>query len=172
MQVQTQPVHQSWIGYAITIGVIAIVFALRIRSMSRERPLKVGTLWVVPVIYLAIIASMLFALPPTSSGWTVLATGVAFGVVLGWHRGKLIHIGRDAVTGQLMQRASPLAMVLLIALIVLKLGARAIFGVAAAAQPGSPGMLMTDGFIGFALGLLSATRLELFLRARSILDEN
>jgi hypothetical protein len=30
-------------------------------------------------------------------------------------------------------------------------------------------MLLTDAFIGFALGLLSATRMELYLRARSIL---
>ncbi len=172
MQVQTQPVHQSWISYAITIGVIAIVLALRLRSVSKERPLNVGTLWVVPAIYLAIIASMLFALPPNSAGWTVLATAIIVGAMLGWHRGKLIRIERNAETGQLVQRASPLAILLLVGLIVLKLGARMIFGDAAATQPGSPGMLMTDGFIGFALGLLSATRLELYLRARSILRES
>jgi hypothetical protein len=31
-------------------------------------------------------------------------------------------------------------------------------------------MLMTDAFIGFALGLLSATRLELYIRARTIIE--
>ena len=31
-------------------------------------------------------------------------------------------------------------------------------------------MLLTDAFIGFALGLLSATRLELYLRARRLLS--
>jgi hypothetical protein len=30
-------------------------------------------------------------------------------------------------------------------------------------------MLLTDAFIGFALGLLSATRLELYLRARTLI---
>jgi hypothetical protein len=30
-------------------------------------------------------------------------------------------------------------------------------------------MLLTDAFIGFALGLLSATRLELYLRAKQLL---
>jgi hypothetical protein len=60
-------------------------------------------------------------------------------------------------------------MLLLGALVVLKLGARAIFGDSAAVHPSSGAMLLTDAFIGFALGLLSATRLELYLRARRIL---
>jgi hypothetical protein len=61
-------------------------------------------------------------------------------------------------------------MLLLVALIVLKLGARTIFGDTAAGHPGSSAMLLTDGFLGFALGLLSATRLELYLRARSLIE--
>ena len=160
----------NWLTALLPFVIIGVVIALRLRSMSRQRPLKVGTLWVVPIVYLAIVGSMLFALPPTVAGWALIAAGVVAGAVLGWHRGKLIRIERNADTGQLMQRASPLAMLLLIALIVLKLGARAIFGETAAAQPGSTGMLMTDAFIGFALGLLSATRLELYLRARSIVE--
>lgn len=170
MHVEVQPIQQTWISYAIPIAIIVVVMAWRLRSMSRERPLNVGSLWVLPVVYLAIVGSMLSALPPTLGGWSLIAAGLVAGAVLGWHRGKLIRIERNADTGQLTQRASPLAMLLLIALIVLKLGARAIFGDTAAAQPGSPGMLMTDAFIGFALGLLSATRLELYLRARSIIE--
>jgi hypothetical protein len=102
-------------------------------------------------------------------GWRLLALGLVIGVSLGWHRGKLIRIDRNADTGELRQKASPLAMVLLLALIVLKLGARAIFGDTAAGHPASSAMLLTDAFIGFALGLLSATRLELYLRAKRIL---
>jgi hypothetical protein len=96
--------------------------------------------------------------------------GLAVGLAVGWHRGKLIRIERDAETGALRQRASPLAMLLLAGLIVLKLGARAIFGDSAAAHPSSGAMMLTDAFIGFALGLLSATRLELYLRARRLVE--
>jgi hypothetical protein len=160
----------NWLTALLPFVIIAVVLALRVRSMSRERPLNVGTLWIIPVIYLALIASMLFALPPTVGGWSLIAAGVVAGAVLGWHRAKLIRIERNAETGKLMQRASPLAMLLLVALIVLKLGARMIFGETAAGQPGSAAMLMTDAFIGFALGLLSATRLELYLRARRFLE--
>jgi Protein of unknown function (DUF1453) len=162
--------HQggNWLTAVVPFVIIAVVVALRFRSMSRERPLNVATLWVVPVVYLLLVGSMLFALPPSAAGWALLAAGLLAGALLGWHRGKLIRIERDAQTGQLTQRASPLAMLLLVALVALKLGARAIFGDTAAAHPSSGAMLLTDAFIGFALGLLSATRLELYLRARTI----
>jgi RsiW-degrading membrane proteinase PrsW (M82 family) len=169
VQVQVHPIHQTWLTAVLPFVIIAVVVGLRLRSMSRERPLKIGTLWVVPVIYLALVGWMLFALPPTFAGWALVVAGVVVGAVLGWHRAKMIRIERNAETGELRQKASPLAMLLLVALIVLKLGARAIFGESAAIQPGSSAMLLTDAFIGFALGLLSATWLELYIRAKQLL---
>lgn len=164
--------HQAgnWLVTIAPFVVIAVVLALRLRTMSRERPLKLETLWVVPVVYLAIAGSMLFALPPPLIGWVIAVAGLAIGLIVGWHRGKLIRIERNAETGELRQRASPLAMVLLLALIVLKFGARTIFGETAAGHPAGGAMLLTDGFIGFALGLLSATRAELYLRGRQLLS--
>ena len=160
----------SWIATVMPFAIIAVVLALRFRSMGRERPLRIGALWVVPAIYTLIAGSMLIALPPPLLGWVVVALAIVVGAVLGWHRGKLIRIERNADTGELRQRASPLAMLLILAIIVLKLGARAIFGETAAVHPGSGALLLTDGFVGFALGLLSATRLELYIRARRILE--
>jgi hypothetical protein len=61
-------------------------------------------------------------------------------------------------------------MILLAGLVVLKLGARSVFGETAATHPGSGAMLLTDTFIGFALGLLSATRLELYLRGQRLIS--
>jgi hypothetical protein len=113
--------HQggNWLTALLPFVIIAVVLALRFRSMSRERPLNVGTLWVVPVIYVLLVGSMLLALPPAPSGWGLVAVGVVLGAVLGWHRGKLIRIERNAETGKLSQRASPVAMLLLGALVVL-----------------------------------------------------
>jgi hypothetical protein len=161
--------HGNWLTAALPFVIIAVVVALRFRSMSRERPLNLGTLWIVPVVYLLVAGSMVFALTPSPIGWGLMLLGVVSGVAVGWHRGKLIRITRNPENGELRQKASPLAMILLIALIVLKLGARAIFGETAAGHPSSSAMLLTDAFIGFALGLLSATRLELYLRARKLL---
>jgi hypothetical protein len=163
--------HQggSWTATLLPFVIIAVVLALRFRSMSKDRPLKIGTLWVVPVVYFFVACSMVFALPPPPLGWGLIVLGVGLGVAVGWHRGKLIRIERNAETGELRQRASPLAVILLAVLVLLKLGARALFGETAAGHPGSSAMLLTDAFIGFALGLLSATRLELYLRARRVL---
>lgn len=166
---QVHPVQHGWLTALLPFVTIAVVLALRMRSMSRERPLKLGTLWLVPAIYVLLVGSMLVTLPPSPAGWGLVILGILIGAVLGWHRGKLIRITRNDETGELSQKASPLAMLLLLALIVLKFGARAIFGDTAAGHPGSGAMLLTDAFIGFALGLLSATRLELYLRARRIL---
>jgi hypothetical protein len=164
-------VHQpggNWIT-ALPFVIIVVVLALRLRSMSRERPLRVQTLWVVPVIYILLAGSMLLTLPPPPVGWGLVVVGTAIGAAVGWHRGKLIRIHRDEQTGELRQKASPIALLLLAALVVLKLGTRAIFGETSAGHPGSGALLLTDAFIGFALGLLSATRLELYLRAQRVL---
>ncbi len=163
--------HQggNWAATLLPFVVVAIVIALRVRSMSKERPLKLETLWIVPAVYALIAGSILFSLPPPPTGWGLVVVGLAIGLVVGWYRGRLIRIERNAETGELRQRASPIAMLLLAALIVVKLGARSIFGETAALQPGSGAMLLTDAFIGFALGLLSATRLEIYLRARRLL---
>jgi hypothetical protein len=159
----------NWLTTLLPFVIIAVVLALRFRSMSKERPLKLSTLWLIPVIYLFIAGSMLFELPPPPLGWGLALVGLTAGLVVGWYRGKTIHIERDADSGELSQRASPLAMILVAAIVVLKLGARSIFGDAAAARPGSGALLLTDAFLGFALGLLSATRLELYLRGRRLL---
>lgn len=158
----------NWIMAVVPFVIIAVVLGLRFRSMARERPLKAETLWVIPAIYLLFAGSMLLTLPPPPIGWGLVGLGVGIGAAIGWHRGKLIRICRDEQTGELKQKASPVAMLLLAALVVLKLGARAIFGEAAAGHPGSGALLLTDAFIGFALGLLSATRLELYLRAQRV----
>jgi hypothetical protein len=146
------------------------VLAIRIRTMTRERPLNLATLWIIPVVYALIAGSLLFAAPPSELGWALMAVGLAVGLGVGWYRGRLIHIQRDEATGALRQKASPLALILLVALIAIKLGAKAIFGETTVAHPSSGAMLLTDAFIGFAMGLLSATRAELYLRGRRLLE--
>lgn len=159
----------GWLTTLLPFAIIAVVVALRIRSMRGERKLNLKSLWVVPVIYIALIAFMFTALPPTIFGWELIFAGLIIGLLVGWYRGRMIRIHRDPATGDLRQKASPLAMLLLVAIIVLKLGARQVFGETAAANASSPAMLMTDAFIGFALGLLSATRIEMYTRARRLL---
>ena len=167
MQAQVHPTQQSWVGYAITIGIIVIVMTLRLRKMGQMRPLKLGRLWIVPVVYLIVAALMFAQLPPT--GWVALASavGLVLGAGVGWQRGKMMHIHVEPQTHALNQKASPAAMFFLIALIIVRAGARSVLGQTGS---GSPAML-TDPLIAFALGMLGVQRIEMYLRAKRLLGE-
>jgi predicted membrane-bound mannosyltransferase len=167
MQVQVQPAQQNWIGVAITIAVVAIVMAFRLRRMGQMRPMKLGSLWVVPAIYLVVAALMFWQLPPT--GWVAIASalGLAIGAAVGWQRGKMMHIHVDPETHALNQKASPAAMLFLIVLIAVRAGARSVLGETSGVSPA----MLTDPLIAFALGMFTLTRLEMYLRAKRLLEE-
>jgi membrane protein CcdC involved in cytochrome C biogenesis len=167
MQVQAHPVHQSWISYAITIGIIVVIMGLRLRGMGTMRPLKLESLWIVPVIYLIVAALMFWQLPP--AGWVAIASaiGLLIGAAVGWQRGKMMHIHVDPETHALNQKASPAAMFFLIALIIVRMGARTVLGQESRVSPA----MLTDPLIAFALGMFTLTRLEMYLRAKRLLGE-
>jgi hypothetical protein len=164
---QAHPAQQTWISYAITIGIVAIVMALRFRSMGKMRPLKLGSLWVVPTMYVVVAALMFIGLPPT--GWVAVASavGLLIGAAVGWQRGKMMHIHVDPETHALNQKASPAAMFFLIALIVVRAGARTLLGQTGGVSPA----MLTDPLIMFAVGMFSVQRVEMYLRAKRLLEE-
>lgn len=167
MQAQVHPVHQSWISYAITIAIIVVIMGFRMRSMGRMRPLKLGALWIVPAMYAAVAALMFVQLPPT--GWVAIASiiGLLIGAAVGWQRGKMMEIHVDPETHALNQKASPAAMLFLLALIVVRTGARTVLGQDSHVSPA----MLTDPLIAFALGMFTLTRLEMYLRAKRLLEE-
>lgn len=164
---QAHPVHQSWISYAVSIAIIIIVMALRMRGMNRMRPLKLGSLWIVPVLYFVVAAAMFVQLPPT--GWVAIEciAALAIGAAVGWQRGRMMHIHVDPETHALNQKASPAAMLFLVALIVVRMAARGIVGQEGAVSPA----MLTDPLIAFALGMFTLQRVEMYLRARRLLEE-
>jgi membrane protein CcdC involved in cytochrome C biogenesis len=164
---QVQPVHQGWISYAITIAIVLVVLSLRLRRAGQTRPLKLGTLWIVPAVYLAVAAVMFVQLPP--AGWVAIATivAVALGAGLGWQRGRMMHISVDPETHALGQKASPAAMLFLIALIAVRMAARGVIGEGSGVSPA----MLTDPLIAFALGMFTLQRVEMYLRARRLLEE-
>jgi hypothetical protein len=163
---QAHPPQQTWIGYAITAAIVVVVLALRMRRMGQMRPLKVETLWVVPAVYLAVAALMFWQLPPT--GWIGIASlgGLLIGAAVGWQRGKMMHIHVDPATHALNQKASPAAILFLVALIAIRSFGRGLLG----SEGVSPAML-TDPLIAFALGMFSLTRVEMYLRGKRLLEE-
>ena len=164
---QVHQAHQTWISYAVTIAIIAVVMALRLRRMGQMRPLKLGNLFIVPILYLVVAAIMFVQLPPT--GWVAIACALALaiGAAVGWQRGKMMHIHVDPETYALNQKASPAAMFFLIGLIVVRMAARGMLGQNSGVSPA----MLTDPLIAFALGMFTVQRIEMYLRAKRLLEE-
>ena len=155
----------------LPLAVIAFVMALRLRSMKKARPLKVRTLWVAPVFLVGLAGATLVAAPLSAMGLSIGAVALIVGGLIGWQRGKLIHIDRDPATGDLTQQASPAAVILLIGIIGLRYALRNYFDLTPGADGRMSGqaLLITDALLLFAVGLLVATRIEMMIRARRIL---
>lgn len=166
----TQPVQAEWLRYVVPIVIIGLVMALRMRNMRRERPLRIERLWIVPAIYCVVAGATFWLTPPTGlAAWIAVAVALAAGAAIGWHRGRLMRITVNPETHQVSQQASPAAMLLIVGLIVLKMATRNLDGVI-------PGVhfdvrAVTDVAIALALAMLTATRVEMFLRARRLLAE-
>ena len=163
---QAHSPQQTWISYAITIVIVGVVFALRMRRMGQMRPLKLETLWIVPAVYFVVAVLMFWQLPPRGWVGVTSAVGLVIGAAIGWQRGKMMHIHVDPETHALNQKASPAAMLFLLALIVVRSFGRGLLG----SEGVSPAML-TDPLIAFALGMFTLTRVEMYLRGKRLLEE-
>lgn len=156
--------------YLIPILVIGLVLFLRLRAMGKARPLRLERLWIIPALYLAIALFLFWETPPHGLGWLWAGVSLALGSVIGWYRGKAMKIHVDPETHALNQTASPLAFLVILGLIALRYGIRA----GAAYEAGLGGVdvpLITDCLVAMALGLLSMTRLEMYLRGSRLLRE-
>lgn len=134
--------------------------------MGKMRPLKLETLWIVPALYAVISVLMFIQLPPTGSVAIATAAALILGAAVGWKRGTMMHIHVDPQTHALNQKASPAAMIFLIVLVAVRSLGRGFLG----AEGVSPAML-TDPLIAFALGMLTLTRVEMYFRARRLLED-
>jgi Na+/melibiose symporter-like transporter len=152
--------------YAIPIVIGAVVLTLRARRMTQVRPLRPEQLWIVPAIYLVMVTGLFVMTPPSTMGWPICAAALLAGAAIGWQRGKTMHIEINPETGTLNQKASMAGIVFLIIL----------FAVKFAAQTGTQAFhvnvaVLTDALAALALGMFTVTRVEMYLRARRLLEE-
>lgn len=149
----------------------------RMRKLSRPQPLKLGRLWIRPVLILAVCALVLFAPQPGTHmvrhlslpDWGWLALAGAIGAVGGWHFGRIMRIEVHPEDGTLVTTGGQAAIIALAALIALRLGLRA--GVAAQAQSWHlDALLISDASIVFTALLFTVRSLEMFIRARRVME--
>jgi hypothetical protein len=154
------------VQYLIPIAVFIVIFALRARRMSQMRPLRLERLWMVPAIYLVIVAANFIARPPTLAAWIASAVALLIGTALGWQRGRMMQIHVDPQTHALNQKGSPWAILFLMAIVLIKMAVQG-----EGRSLGFDVMLVTDAALAFALGMFTTTRVEMYLRAKRLLDE-
>jgi hypothetical protein len=155
------------ISYVITGFIIALVMIMRLRGMRRASRLRLETLWIIPALFgLAFVVGTYEAPPRDPLGWLWLLLAAGAGAALGWQRGKLMKISVDPATHQLNKQNSPAALLFIVVLIVARQGLRY-----EAAEAGINILKITGILLAFGFGLLTATRAEMFLRARRLLDE-
>lgn len=152
------------ISYAITGFILAIVLAFRWRGMRRETLLRLERLWMLPAFYAAVVAFVLTERPPSATGWLWCGIALALGAALGWQRGRMMTIRVDPDSHALHQTSSPAATLFILALILLRQGARD-----GAVWLHLDLWTVTDALMALALGLIATQRLEMFLRGRRLL---
>ncbi|WP_293377861.1 CcdC protein domain-containing protein [Phenylobacterium sp.] len=161
-----------------TLVPVAIVMVLVILRNSRARRLRIEAMWVAPVIIVAMIGLALFqetrvsvanggpSISPLSISLDLAA--VLVGALLGWWRARFTHITIDPVTHELTSRASPIGMVVILGILVLRMALRTYVTQGALGEWGPP---VADALLVLSVGLVCAQRLEIFLRANRLLQE-
>jgi hypothetical protein len=159
---------QTWLPLLI----IAVVFALRFRSLSRPAPFRPFQLWIAPALIGVVFVLLIVSIPPTATGWLVIACGVVAGALAGWKRGHLMLLERDPASGAIMIRQSPAALLFILVVIFARRGLSAGLGISPTADSSGhltdAAMLLTDGMLGFALGMVVVMRWTLWQRAQAL----
>ena len=159
-----------------TLIPIVIAMGLVILRNARARRLRIEAMWIAPVIIVALIGLNFYGesvrgglnLTPVSIGLDVAA--VAIGALLGWWRARFTHITIDPQTHELTSRASPVGLLVIMGILVLRTGIRTVAAQNAGAL-GQWGPPIADALLVMSVGLVCAQRLEIFTRASRLLAE-
>jgi Protein of unknown function (DUF1453) len=159
----------SLASYLVPLGVVAVIIVLR---NSRPRKLKIERLWVTPAIYLILMASALAEAPPplTPISIAILVGAFAVGAAIGWQRARFTQIHIHPETHDLTSRSSPIGILFIFAILVVRYAARDLLA-GNAKLLHLPIVAITDGFLLLAIGMLTTQRLEVWQRASRMLAE-
>jgi hypothetical protein len=155
--------------YLLPIGVALVIIVLR---NSRPRRLRIERLWLLPAIYLVLMVLSLSAAPPpvTPVSIGLLVGGFLIGAALGWQRARFTRIDIHPETHDLTSRASPIGIIFIFAILLLRFGARDFL----ATHPDFlhlPVIAIGEALLVMVVATLMAMRLEIWRRASQMLAE-
>jgi len=163
------PAHVSGGATLISVAVWFAIIAMIVARNLRPRRLRVGLLWIRPAIWLLFTAGYFYKfLPRSLTDVAGLVVGFAIGAALGWWRGGLTRIEVDPATGTAMQQASPIGMLVILALFAIRTGVRFAVAQGGAALPASVATV-SGWLLALAVGLMVLQQLEIWLRARRLI---
>lgn len=147
-----------------------VVGLIVLKSRGAPRTLRPQFMWVMPAVVLPLIGMGLFFTPHQPFGpvaWLAFAAALALGAAFGWWRGKMVTIQKTP-DGVLKAKASPLGVIVLVALLAGRTVLRGFLETHAAGWH-VDAAVFTDAFLLFAVGLIVAQRLEMYIRARRVM---
>jgi hypothetical protein len=156
----------------VWVGLIPlVVIALVILRNSRARRLRIESLWISPVMILAIVGltfSQQGMPSPLMLGVDIAA--LVAGAGLGWWRARFTTITVDPETHQLTSQASALGMLVILGVFGLRFAVR-MYATQSASTLGVSANAIADAALVISVGLVCAQRLEIALRATRLLNE-
>jgi hypothetical protein len=168
--------------YLIPLLIIVPILLFRMRTMSRKRRLKLGMLWLRPGALL-VVCTAVIVLPRVLHApgqplqpfgmldLAVIAAAIALGAVPGWYMGRTMKIDVHPEDGTLMVQSSPIGLLVILGLVVLRMGVRAGAGYEAQALHLNLGLIF-EGLIVFSTTVFTVRSLEMYLRAKKVMRDH
>ncbi len=159
-----QGLPHNYVSYLIVVAVLALI----VRRAFRSRRVKVDQLWIIPTLLVALAVYVIAQAPPHDmAGIAGLVLATLLGAAVGWQRGKLTRISLDPDTGILTSKASPLEVVLILGLFVVRFGVR--IWMQEHPGQGQAFAVAADGLLLFGWTTVIVARLEMWLRCRRLI---
>jgi hypothetical protein len=163
----TPPADAPVWAYLIPVVMMGLV----ILRNSRARRLRIESLWIAPVIIVALIGLSLSQQGmPTPLMLGIDIAALAIGAGIGWWRARFTHITVDPATHELTSKASPVGMMVILAVFALRYGIR-MYAAQNVSALGVSANAVADAALVISVGLVCAQRLEIALRATRLLNE-
>jgi hypothetical protein len=156
---------------------IVLVIGLRLMRASKPRKIKPNTLWIGPLIVVlgmvAVFANPVMPNPLTSPyAIPIFAGALVLGGVTGFFRAKYQEFSIDPATGDVMSKASPIAMIVFLGVFAVRFGIRSWMSGGVSQDmtklPGPGLILYTDAMLFFAFGMVAASAWEIWRRTRPL----
>ena len=163
--------HGAGSAGVLTYLIPLLVMAMVILRNARARTLRVERLWISPlIVMLATVLAFSQNPPPGPIGLALDLGAVALGGLLGWWRGRASRFTVDPETRVVTSKVSPAGMLLLLGIFAVRYLLRSLLGGESSALHLTAAEA-TDSFLLLAVGVVSAQRLEWWIRARRMIAE-